>query len=163
MSGPGPLGGSVGVATDGLLRGDAPGRPAPRLDAARAQAFGVDLDVPLDAEATLPVTPTGDLRLLVGAAAAERGLLRRALVAPGGLVHRPGYGAGLSVAPGVEDTPAWRRQMANALRRQALSDPRAAEARAVVGPGAKVGQVRVELAVRLRGEDQDRTLTATVG
>lgn len=157
--GPPPLGGSPGLATDGLLRGDAPGRPPPQLAAAETRRLGSDLDLPLDTDAPLPMTVSGDLRLISGRANTHRALLRRVLVAPGALLHRPDYGGGLSISVSLPDSTTTRSRLANDGRRNVLADPRVADARVAVGGSSTTpGRLTVGLSVKLRGDDTEQKL-----
>lgn len=84
-------------------------------------------DIDLQGE-TLPVSPTGDLRLVEGVEAAVQSLRRRLPASPGSLTHRPDYGAGLEAAVELPATPAQLVRIANRCRAACLNDARVLDA-----------------------------------
>ena len=100
-----------------------------------ARALGVDLAVPTDPDAAIPITPSGDLQLVSGRDNLLPALDRRQRAAPGELLHRPDYGVGAVHLIGRATTPAQRGLLAARARRNLLQDSRIKEARVTVQPG----------------------------
>ena len=101
------------------------------LDATR---LGTDLDIPTDPSGAILVTPTGDIPLLVGLPALQRGVQRRFATEPGALTYRPTYGVGLLQRFGAPNSPAERGRVAERARVSLLEDPRLIDAVVTVTP-----------------------------
>jgi hypothetical protein len=144
---------SVGMATDGLLQTSL-ATVASAATTSQTRRLGTDLDLPLDPNEAIRVTPTGDLPVLSGRPNVQAAQRRRALVAPGGLVHRGDYGGGMVLELGQPGTPSRRTRLANQIRRNALRDTRIDEARVEVG-GGPPGGLLVSLAIRISGDQAD--------
>lgn len=129
--------------------------------------LGRDLALPLTADDELEVTATGDILSVAGRANLRRAVRRRVLTAPGTLLHRPDYGAGLVEHLELSSSPARRSGMANAIRRNLLRDARLSEARARVSPAlpgtpGRAAAVTVELSVELRHDQSRQDLSLDV-
>ncbi|MCI0346434.1 MAG: GPW/gp25 family protein [Chloroflexi bacterium] len=126
--------------------------------------FGRDLEVELDPEGGIRVTPTGDLPSVGGRDNLHAALRARALTSPSELLHRPDYGAGVLDQLEHPNTPTRRAQLANALRRNLLRDGRVTDVRASVSLGTPADSARgeatsIELRVTPRGETQSSSFT----
>lgn len=119
--------------------------------------WGRDLVLP-DIGAEVQVTPSGDWPTIAGRPNLHAAHRRRAVTAPGELVHRPDYGGGLPLFIEVENTDARRAQMAAVVRANALRDVRLEDARADV-TSTTPEQVLLELALRPRGEPDTDVVT----
>lgn len=133
---------------------------------ADVRRFGRDIAIPTDPSGELRVTPTGDLATLEGRANANTALLRRVLVTPGAMVHRPGFGGGLAISVGMATTLGAQAALANAIRRTVIEDPRVAETDVVVASGIpgeanRPDALTVTLAVTYRGEDSPETVVVS--
>lgn len=95
------------------------------------------------------VTPSGDIATATGDAAITRWALRAMLTAPGKLVHRPAFGAGLDRLIGVSAPVASQRAAVN-VKRAIEQHP---EVRRVVATAsaAQEGDGTVALDVRIEG------------
>jgi len=128
------------------------------LDAAR---LGTDLDIPTDPGGSIRVTPTGDIPLLVGRPALDRGIERRLLTEPGAMVYRPTFGAGLLGRVGAANSPVERGRLAYAARLNLLADPRIKDAAVTATPSTDdPGRVDIAATVTLR-DDSKSVLTVT--
>jgi phage baseplate assembly protein W len=131
------------------------------------ERYGRDLAVPLDPDAVVRVTPTGDLPSVSGLANFSAAMQARAITSQGELLHRPKYGAGLLDAVEGAGTPGARARLANALRRNLLADPRVdggGEVRVSVVSGTpddptREGAITATVVATPRGLDQSVTLT----
>lgn len=101
------------------------------LDIAR---LGVDVDIPVDPDGAITPTPTGDIPLLSGRSALDRGLLRRIVTEPGAMIYRPGFGVGALTWLGAANSPVERARLGAAVRRNLLADPRIVDASVTVAP-----------------------------
>jgi phage baseplate assembly protein W len=132
------------------------------------QRWGADIDLPLDPDARLPKTATGDLRLISGYELLRRWLQRMALAMPGELIHRPEFGGGITGAIERASTPGRRAQLQNQIRRAVLRDGRFADARVVVSEGvAEAGTtnkrgITVRIEARVQGDDDWISVSASV-
>lgn len=129
--------------------------------------FGRDVWLPDDPEAELRITPTGDLRTIEGRDNLHRAVRTRLLTAPGELVHRPTYGAGLELYVEQPSTPATRAAIHTAARRSLLRDPRLEDAKVAVTTGSPASAsvadaITVQVDVRPRGDTESDTITLTV-
>lgn len=97
--------------------------------------LGRDLWLPETVDDVLRITPTGDIASLESHANLQSALRRRLGTSPGDLLHRPEYGAGVIDELERANTPARRAQLANAVRRNVLRDPRVRECTASVAAG----------------------------
>lgn len=124
-----------------------------------------DLEIPVDPDASLPITPSGDVRLVSGRPNLRGALRRRLASSPGELTHRPDYGCGVVAHVEEVSTPAARALLANDARRNLLRDPRLADARIAVratDDPTRPDAVTVSLAVALQREPDDETLVVTL-
>lgn len=120
------------------------------LDIAR---LGVDLDIPVDPGGAIVPTANGDVPLLSGRPALDRGLLRRLVTEPGALVYRPGFGVGVLTWLGAPNSPVARAQLAAAARRSLLADVRIVDASVTVVPQTNADDSPVLTAsIRLRDD-----------
>jgi hypothetical protein len=144
---------AIGLSTQGLMDSE-DATPVAAVLATEVRRLGRDLDVPLDEDESIRVTPTGDLPTLAGRPNVHAAQRRRALVAPGSLVHRAEYGGGLVLEISQPGTLTRYSQIANRLRRNALRDPRISEARVEVS-GGPPADLLVGCAIRIRGDETD--------
>lgn len=122
----------LGTGSDAMFDGFiAEGMPAGV--SATEDLLGVDLEVPSDPDASIPISPTGDLRVLGGRPNLDAALRRRVSTSPGTLLHRPEYGAGMPDFLEQPHSPALRQQLASQIRRNVLREPRIANVRVSVG------------------------------
>jgi phage baseplate assembly protein W len=87
-------------------------------------SLGTDLVLPTGA---VRPTPSGDWPEVSGRECFRADLLERAMTTPGGLTHRPTYGAGLERFIETTATPEVRAQIVAAVRGNLERDPRIAE------------------------------------
>lgn len=121
--------------------------------------YGKDLAFPLDPDAALRATPTGDLPTVEGKAGLLLAQQRRALVIPGTLVHQPEYGGGLLGEVGRTGDIATRARIQAQIRRNALRDDRVAEALVSVGPPEDgTSYHRVEIVIKETGDSVGSTV-----
>lgn len=102
-----------------------------------AKNYGRDLWLPDDTDGALRVTVTGDIATVEGLENAERAIRRCVLVEPGAVLHRPGYGAGLTSFVSLPNSPNTRARAANAIRRAVLQDDRVQEAKVSVSAASR--------------------------
>lgn len=120
--------------------------------------WGRDL-VLIDCEVgEVPATSTGDWPTIAGRANLHEAHRRRAVTAPGELLHRPEYGAGLVLAVGTVARTHHLIQAANALRTNAARDPRVGDVKATVALDGS-DRVIADLAIQPRGEPDAETVT----
>lgn len=132
-----------------------------------ADRFLTDLRCGLDPDGELPVTATGDIALSQGRANVHRAILRRTVVSPGSLVHRPNFGAGLRDLLEMPATPTDRARMAAKIKQQVQQDPRVLEASATVALGTpedpdRPNTVTASKSVSLRGDDEAQTISISL-
>ena len=119
-----------------------------------------DLDLPETGDGVIRITTTGDLRDVTGIDNLKKAQRRRALTTPGSLVHRSLYGGGLELDVEEASSPASRSEAANRIRRNALRDPRVADASVTLVEGTSSdpldgSSVTATINVRARGEDTE--------
>jgi hypothetical protein len=157
----------VGAQTTTRLVDPQAARGSAAVMSTEARRLGTDLDLPLDSDEDVRPTPTGDLPVISGRTNVRMALIRRALVAPGELLHRPEYGGGLVLEVGQPSTLSRRLLLANQIRRDQLRDPRIEDSRVAVSAGTpsdhlRSGAITVELATRIRGDDAEQTFTVSL-
>lgn len=103
-------------------------------------------------------TPTGDWPTVAGRPNLHAAHRRRATTSPGQLLCRPDYGAGMLGFVGASTAPAERVRLAQAVRLNALRDPRIAEVGVAVQLDAQQ-RVIAELTLSPRGEPSSDSVT----
>ena len=126
------------------------------LDAAR---FGVALDIPIDPEGTIAVTPTGDVPMLSGRSCLLRDVQRRLVTMPGALIHRPTFGAGAVGYIGVANSAANQSRLANAARRNLLADARLKEVKIAITADGSTATLTATLTTQ---DDSKNVLAVTL-
>lgn len=158
------LGGSSGLATDGMLSDDSDA-PAAVLADRNTRRLGTDVALPLDPGDEMALTGTGDLETVTGNANLQAAVRRRTVISPGALVHRPEYGAGLAQRVEQLNTPSARSLLANAIKRNTMRDPRVADCSVAVAVGrpsdTRPEAITVELSVRARGDETSQGFTVS--
>lgn len=125
----------------------------------QAFRFGRDLVLPRPDKEVQP-TASGDWPTQEGRTNLLDAHVRRAIAAPGEMVHRPLYGGGLPLAVEAPADFATLARVSVAVRQNALRDERLQEATATVTTlDARGGAVKVELEIRPRGEDTGEAVT----
>lgn len=121
--------------------------------------WGRDLVLP-PCDSEPQVTASGDWPTVGGRPNLHQAHRRRAVTAPGELLHRPLYGGGMMLWLERGNTPGERAALGASVRRNALRDRRLEDA--VVAVTAPTDdQVLVELTLRPRGEVETDTVTIT--
>lgn len=132
----------------------------------QAQRFGVDLVLPGIGQAVQP-TAAGDWPIQSGRANLLDAHVRRAVAAPGQMVHRGLYGGGLPLFVEALGDPATLARAEIGIRQNALRDVRVGEVVTTSnlgGPGGtnRAGTTTIELEIQPRGEDTTETATLVV-
>lgn len=132
-------------------------------DEIQALRFGVDLILPGIGREIQP-TASGDWPIQSGRSNLLDAHVRRAVAAPGEMVHRPLYGGGL---PTFVETPADDSDLArvevsirqNALRDSRVGDVTTQATRGAPGDLSRAGAITVQLEIQPSGEDTTETAT----
>lgn len=124
------------------------------------QVLGRDLWMPDEPTDSLQVGPTGDLLTVAGGEAVRAGLRRRATSAPGQMVHRPEFGAGLERHLEHRSVGARLALMAGDLRRNAMRDPRVEEV--ITSASTEGSAAIVAFTARLRRSQREVATTVRV-